>query len=75
MLVTWDASRTGEVDYYRIICNGDGVPPAESIVNGSVTEVVVGPLDTSNIEYTCSVFAVNSFGSSKAGVSNPFITG
>ena len=74
-LVSWEAPGASRVDFYQVACNGVGVVPVEVVVNASVTEAVVGPLDTSGVEYTCSVFAVNSFGTSTPGVSNPFITG
>ena len=63
-----------EVDYYEIVCVGDGVAPSDTIAESNATEVVVGPLDTSGIVYACSVRAVNMFGSSRPS-SIEFVTG
>ena len=54
-----------DIDYYDIVCAGDGVSPSDAIAEGNATEVVVGPLDTSGVVYTCSVSAVNKFASSQ----------
>lgn len=61
------------VDYHTIVCDGDDVPPVDAIAEGNATEVVVGALNTSNIVYTCSVSAVNKFGSSQPS-SGQFVT-
>lgn len=73
-LVTWDASSSGNVDTYVATCIGPG-SPVTTEVSGSVTQAVVGPLATNGEEYTCSVVAVNEFGTSPAGTAEPFTTG
>ncbi len=63
-----------EVDYYTIVCDGDDVAPSDAIAEGNATEAIVGPLNISGIVYTCSVTAVNEFGSSQPS-SIEFVTG
>ena len=75
VLVMWNTPSGEEVDSFTIVCVGDGTVSTEAKVSGDFTEAIVGPLDTSGIEYTCSVSAQNKFGSSQAASSNVFVTG
>lgn len=78
--MTWQPVMDDTVLSYRVICTADAVSPVEISVNGSVSEAVVGPLNTIGFkgfgeEYTCVVFAVNAFGESDGTESNAFATG
>ena len=72
--ITWDDPLKEDVDNYTIVCDGDGVAPSDAIAEGNAKEAIVGPLNISGIVYTCSVTAVNEFGSSQPS-SIEFVTG
>ena len=73
--MTWQPPAAGVVDSFEITCVARGTSPVKGAVNGSTFAAKVGPLETTSKEYTCSVLALNEFGSSDARDSNSFLTG
>lgn len=71
--VTWDAPAYGPgVQEYLVSCTSTAGTSTSTVQN---TDAIVGPLETSGVQYTCSVTASNEAGVSASIAAAPFITG
>ena len=71
--VTWDSPEEGDVDSYFVECVSNN-NTLSSNVSGTQTSAVFGNFSIPRLEYNCSVVAINSFGASEPGFSDPFTT-
>ena len=72
--ITWTDPRTGgEVQNYLLECTSD-YGNASVLVPANIRTYELGPLNTSNVEYICSVAGVNQFGIGPASTGEPFVT-
>ena len=72
-LVEWFAPANGIVDEYFAECVSS-FDAQNATVPAIETSVEVGPLRTDNVEYNCTVIALNMAGPSESGAAEPFTT-
>ena len=71
--VSWEPSVPSNIDSYFIECVSE-LDSFNVTVDGDTTSALFGNLSSPLVEYTCSVRAINTAGTSEPSFASPFLT-